>query len=176
MEDHTLIERTLAGYQQDFEVLVERYQKMLFAFVYRHLQDADAADEVVQITFVQAYTHLAQFRGAATFKSWLHQIALNQCRSRYRAARARREVALGDVAEAALANPDDEMGSGAERANIERHIGRLPQRQRTVLSLRIFSDLPFKEIARMVGISENAAKVNYHHAITRLKQWLTCEG
>ena len=84
MEDRALIEGTLAGRQQDFEVLVERYQEMVYAFVYRYLRDADGADDVVQSTFVQAYTHLHQFRGTASFKTWLHQIALNQCRSRSR--------------------------------------------------------------------------------------------
>ena len=52
LEDRALIEGTLAGRQQDFEVLVERYQKMVYAFVYRYLRDADGADDVVQSTFI----------------------------------------------------------------------------------------------------------------------------
>ena len=172
MEDRALIEGALAGRQQDFEVLVERYQKMVYAFVYRYLRDADGGDDVVQSTFVQAYTHLRQFRGTASFKTWLHQIALNQCRSRSRSMRARREVALEDVPESVLPATNPDARGRDLRADVERHIERLPQRQRTVLRLRVFSDLPFKEIARLEGISENSAKVNYHHAITRLKQWL----
>ena len=44
-----------------------------------------------------------------------------------------------------------------------------------MLSLRIFADLPFKEIAALEGITENAAKVSYHHAVMRLREWLTSE-
>jgi len=51
----------------------------------------------------------------------------------------------------------------------------LPLRQRSVLTLRIFNDLPFRDIAQTIGISENSAKVNYHHAVTRLRQWIRRE-
>jgi RNA polymerase sigma-70 factor (ECF subfamily) len=172
--DLELVEGTLAGRRQDFEVLVERHQRMLYAVALRFLQNADAADEAVQATFVSAYTHLARFRRAASFKTWLYEILLNHCRSGHRRARARREVALDDVPEAALGDVGD-VERGAERSTLERHIARLPARQRSVLSLRVFADLPFKAIARAEGITENAAKVNYHHAITRLRLWLTSE-
>ncbi|HUI25564.1 MAG TPA: sigma-70 family RNA polymerase sigma factor [Candidatus Kryptonia bacterium] len=171
VDDSALIEGTLAGRQQDFETLVERYQKMLYAFAYRQLQDADAADDVVQATFVHAYAALARFRGEASFKTWVYQIALNECRAVYRARRAQRVVPLDEVPESAL--PQVEPRSRLDRAALEPLIHQLPPRQRAVLTLRVFSDLPFKEIARVEGISENSAKVNYHHAVVRLKQWLT---
>jgi len=174
-DDNDLIRGTLAGRQQDFEVLVERYQKMLYAFVFRSLRDGHAAEEVVQATFVRAYTELARFRGEATFKTWLHQIALNQCRALFRSRRVRRAVPLDDVPEGALPRSDDDLEQRAAHASLERLIARLPPRQRSVLSLRVFSDLPFKDIARIEGITENSAKVNYHHAVTRLKQWLAHE-
>ena len=148
---------------------------MLYAVALRYLQDSDAADEAVQATFVSAYTHLAQFRRAASFSTWLCRILLNQCRSGRRRTRVRQEVALDDVPESALADHGEDPERTAERAGLERHIGRLPPRQRSVLSLRIFADMPFKDIAAAEGITENAAKVNYHHAITRLRAWLTSE-
>jgi RNA polymerase sigma-70 factor (ECF subfamily) len=77
------------------------------------------------------------------------------------------------VPEAALRDCRDETAPGAERAAIERYVARLPPRQRSVVTLRVFADLPFKEIARAEGITENAAKVNFHHAIVTLRAWLT---
>lgn len=173
MTDLELVEGTLAGRREDFEGLVERHQRMLYAVALRYLHDADAADEAVQAAFVSAYIHLAQFRRAATFKTWLCEILLNECRSGRRRARARQEVPLDDVPEPALCDPRGETTQAAERAGLERHVARLPPRQRSVLSLRIFADLPFKDIARAEGITENAAKVNYHHAIMKLRAWLT---
>jgi RNA polymerase sigma factor (sigma-70 family) len=170
--DLELVAGTLAGRREDFEVLVERHQRMLYAVALRYLHDADAADEAVQAAFVSAYLHLAQFRRDAAFKTWLCEILLNHCRSGRRRARARQEVPLDDVSETALRDPASETNRAAERAALERHVARLPPRQRSVLSLRIFADLPFKDIARAAGITENAAKVNYHHAIKRLRVWL----
>jgi RNA polymerase sigma-70 factor (ECF subfamily) len=174
--DLELVEGTLAGRRQDFEELVGRHQRMLYAIALRQLQNPAAADEAVQETFVSAYTHLSQFRRTASFKTWLCGILINECRSGRRRARIRQEVAIDDVPEHALASGSDDPTRAAERAALERHIARLPPRQRNVLSLRIFADLPFKEIASAEGITENAAKVNYHHAITKLRAWLTSQA
>jgi RNA polymerase sigma-70 factor, ECF subfamily len=175
VDDDSLIRGTLAGRRQDFEILVERYQKMLQCFAHRYLQDRDAADDVVQASFVKAYTHLARLRAEASFKTWLHQIALNECRTRLRGRGARQEIPLDEVPEDSIGAADANSGDAARRAHLGRLVGRLPQRQRAVLTLRVFSDLPFKEIARVEGISENSAKVNYHHAIKRLRQWVSQE-
>ena len=170
-DDTVLVRGALAGRREDFDRLVERHQRALYAFVYRLVRNRDQTADIMQVSFLQAYTHLAQFEGRASFKTWLHQIALNQCRGAFRGAAAESGVALDEVAENAVAAPDNTAEAGWRPA-LERSIQRLPLRQRTVLILRIFSDLAFKDIARIEGISENAAKVNYHHAIVRLRSWL----
>jgi RNA polymerase sigma-70 factor, ECF subfamily len=175
VDDGALIRGVLAGRREDFEVLVERYQKMLYAFVYRYLRDPSTADDVVQVSFVKAYTHLAAFRGGSSFKTWLHQIALNECRSHSRGGSGRREIPLTEVPEDAGAQEYVDSGDVVWRTRLERFVGLLPQRQRAVLTLRVFSDLPFNEIARIERISENSAKVNFYHAIKRLRQWLSQE-
>lgn len=171
-DDATLIRGTLAGRRADFDALVERYQTMLYAFIFRFVHDHEQTADVLQTTFLQAYSHLAQFSGRSSFKTWLHQIALNQCRQLHRSDHSRQHVSLDETHEANLATPDTAEGSPGLKGLLERLIARLPLRQREVLTLRIFSDLPFKEIARVRGMTENSAKVNYHHAIVRLRSWL----
>lgn len=170
MDDATLIRHTLAGRREDFDVLVERHQRALYAFVYRLVRDHDQAADIVQASFLRAYARLVQFHGDSSFATWLHQIALNECRTQKRSARRRHEIPLDDsgVQEQAVA---EDPSSGWKR-KIEALVERLPLRQRSVLVLRVFSDMPFKAIAEVEGISENAAKVSYHHAVTRLRQWL----
>ena len=177
MDDAALIRGALAGRREDFDALVERHQRPLYTFIYRMLHDYDQSADIMQVTFLQAYTHLGQFAGRSSFKTWLYQIALNQCRALYRAGRSRQHVSLDEVEEAAplraVGGSDPEtVGAGWGRRLLERLIVRLPLRQRAVVTLRVFDDLPFKDIARLEGISENSAKVNYHHAIVRLRQWL----
>jgi len=173
-DDSALVRGTLAGRREDFTVLVERHQKPLYRFVLQHTRDAHAADEIVQMSFVQAYTHLDRFRQEASFKTWLHRVALNLCHDRARAERRRSDVSVDQALESTDTRPrleDVVLG-----ASLERRIASLPDRQRTVLNLRLWGDLSFKDISRVLGTSENSAKVNYHHAIRRLRQWLAGEA
>ena len=171
-EDRALVQGALTGRQQDFEVLVERYQRMLHRFAHQQLGDESAADEIVQATFVQAYFKLQSFRGEASFKTWLYGIALNLCRDRGRALRRSRELPVDAASEEALTASSPGLEELVLGGTLERRIAALPDRQRTVLSMRVWGDLAFKDIARLVGISENAAKVNYHHAIQSLRRWV----
>jgi RNA polymerase sigma-70 factor (ECF subfamily) len=172
-DDVALVRGTLAGHREDFSLLVERHQKPLYRFVLQHTRDGHAADEIVQMTFVQAYTHLANFREEASFRTWLHRVALNLCHDRGRAERRRADVSVEDALDASAIEPrlEDVVLGGT----LERRIAALPDRQRTVLNLRLWGDLSFKEISNLLGTTENSAKVNYHHAIRRLRQWVTGE-
>ncbi len=172
MDDASLVAGTLAGRQECFEVLVERHQRSIHGLAHRWLGDHAAADEVVQATFVQAYTHLVDFRGEASFRSWLCGIALNQARSLQRARRRERSVPLDEVPEDALPQVGEPSAGNEARDRLVLLVQRLPPRQRAVVTLRVAADLPFREIARLEGISENSAKVSYHHAVTRLRQWM----
>jgi RNA polymerase sigma-70 factor (ECF subfamily) len=176
VEDATLVAEVLAGRRECFETLVERHQRTVHALAYRWLGDHAAADEVVQATFLQAYTHLVDFRGEASFRSWLCGIALNQARTQRRARQRGRTVSLDDVPEAALPQVDASAAEPSLRDRLRRLVDALPPRQRAVVTLRLASDLSFRDIARLEGISENSAKVSYHHAVTRLRAWLRGRG
>ena len=169
--DWSLVRGTLAGRRQDFMALVEKHQRPLQRFVEQRVGDRAAADEIVQMTFVQAYTHLAGFRAESSFKTWIFSVALNLCRDRARAEKRRANVTAEEVLE-----KEPHAGPSLEETvlsgTVERRVAALPDRQRSVLGLRIWGDLSFREIGRMLGISENSAKVSYHHAIHRLRQWL----
>jgi RNA polymerase sigma-70 factor (ECF subfamily) len=176
VDDAQLVAGAIAGRQECFETLVERHQRSVHALVYRWLGDRAVADEVVQATFVQAYMHLVDFRGDASFRSWLYGIALNQARTLQRDRRRERTIPIDDVAEGDLPQVQGASEGASEggrlRDRLAGFIARLPPRQRAVVTLRVVGDLPFKEIAKLEGISENSAKVSYHHAVTRLRKWM----
>jgi len=170
-EDLDLVRGTLAGRPQDFAKLVEKHQRGLQRFVELRIGDRAAADEIVQMAFVQAYTRLADFRAEATFKTWVYGVALNLCRDRARAERRRATTTVEEAIDA-TATQAPRLEDVVLGATVERRVSALPERQRSVLALRIWSDLPFEEIGSLLGISQNSAKVTYHHAIRRLRQWL----
>ncbi len=78
--DWTLVQRTLAGDQKAFELLVLKYQKRIERLVARMVRDVDLIPDITQETFIRAYKALHQFRGEAQFYTWLHRIAMNTAR------------------------------------------------------------------------------------------------
>ncbi len=170
-DDLDLVRGALRGRRENFATLVERHQRTLQRFVEQQVGDRGTADEIVQMTFVQAYTRLASFRAQASFKTWLYSVAMNLCRDRARMEKRRAAVPVEDALEMMPATQPtlEEVVIGA---TVQRRVAALPDRQRSVLSLRIWGDLSFRDIGSLLGISENSAKVSYHHAIRRLKHWL----
>jgi RNA polymerase sigma-70 factor (ECF subfamily) len=165
-DDATLVARALGGAEDAFETLVERHQRRIYALALRVLRDHDQADDATQRTFVRAWERLRTFRAEASFATWLHHITMNECRNILRA--ARRRVPLDDVPEPTTgAAPPTPVGR-----RLAALVADLPPRQRSVLALRVFGELPFADIAAAEGITENAAKVSFHHAIRRLQSWL----
>jgi len=171
-DDLALVRGVLAGRREDFASLVEKHQRPLQRFVEQHTGDRAAADEIVQMTFVQAYTHLSTFRAEASFKTWIYSVALNLCRDRARVEKRRVSTPVETVLES-LPTVAPSLEDVVLGATVERKVAELPNRQQTVLRMRIWGDLAFKEIASTLGITENSAKVSYHHAIRRLKLRLT---
>lgn len=75
--DLLLVERTLAGDQHAFELLVIKYQRRIQRLISRMVRDSDLVEDIAQETFIRAYRALHQFRGDAQFYTWLYRIAVN---------------------------------------------------------------------------------------------------
>ncbi len=75
--DTLLVQRTLAGDQRAFELLVVKYQRRVERLIARMVRDADLVPDIAQETFIRAYRALGQFRGEAQFYTWLYRIAVN---------------------------------------------------------------------------------------------------
>ena len=173
--DLPLVDRFRAGERAAFDELVRRHQQALWRLARRYVKnDADAAD-VVQQTFVRAFRGLVRFRAAATVRTWLYRIAINLALNHVRDRRREEPADPEDVA--AASGSTSALGAsrlieGEDQARLRAAIEALPPKQRTVLELRIFDELPFKEVADLADCTENAAKVNFHYAVKRLRELL----
>ncbi len=78
--DALLVERTVAGDQKAFELLVIKYQRRIQRLIGRMVRDVDLVEDIAQETFIRAYRALAQFRGEALFYTWLYRIAVNSAK------------------------------------------------------------------------------------------------
>jgi RNA polymerase sigma-70 factor, ECF subfamily len=174
--DAELLEAFRAGDAKAFESLVRRYERSVLAIARRFARDQDDAEDLAQRAFINAAERAHGWRGGS-FKSWLFRIIVNLSKNyvrdtsrfdRSEEAQEREAPAIGPVAH-------DQIEAEEERAQLRAAIARLPKRQREVLLLRIDGDLPFAEVAQTLGITEVNAKVNFHHAVQKLKGWLKPE-
>ena len=146
-------------------------EKFLMKVVVRMTRDLDLAEDIVQDAFIKSYKRLHLFEGRSSFRSWLYQIALNTARNRFR--KYSRETLTAEPIESAVNSvAESNMMAMDVRAILQTEIARLPDRQKTALTLRIFEDLSFKEIAEMMECPYDTAKANYRHALMKLKERL----
>jgi len=171
--DADLLAAFRAGDARAFETLVRRYERAVLTIALRFARDLDDAEDLAQRAFINAAQRAGGWRGGS-FKSWLFRIVVNLSKNHLRdTARFDRSEEAHEREAAPSESDAHERIERAEKQRLLREaIARLPRRQREVLLLRVDGDLPFAEIAAMLGITEVNAKVNFHHAVQKLKAWV----
>ncbi len=179
--DPELVERARGGDEAAYRELVDRHKHRIHALCFRVLRDADDAEDAAQEAFVKAFRRLDSFRGDSQFYTWLYRIAANVANDHHQARRRRKTIGVEDPAVLAPphhddpARPDraverDDMGRVARRA-----LERIPPIFRTVLVLREYEGLEYREIAEVLDISVGTvmsrlfrARVRFRDAVERL--------
>lgn len=168
--DNALIQRWKAGDERAATALVERHATALARYI-GSLGERDAAEEVVQDTFVRAFSSLESFRGDSSLRTWLFTIARRLVVDRRRAFRRRREVGdLEDVDAATEYTALDGLIASEAKRKVWGAVGKLSPTQREVFLLRVNEGLSYKEIAEVAGTTEGAARVHYHNALRTVKE------
>jgi len=169
-DDLQLVERFRKGDQRAFDELVIKYQSRICYLVLGIIGDSDEAADIAQTTFVRAYQKFHGFRGKASFKTWLYRIAINLSKNYLRGKVKRERLPSLPGDRWVVDDRVEEMISKERKQMINEAISQLPERQRLTLILRIYGELPYKEIARIMGGPPGLAKVNFHHAINNLRK------
>lgn len=170
--DEALVKRAQVGDRAALDLLVRRHQRALFALCLRYVRDTDEAADLVQRSFVRAMGKLAELRDAGVFRSWILRIgahlALNHIRDHARFVADDGDIEAGLSDERAL-SASDRLEAAEASSALRSAVNELPTKQRMTLELRIYEDLPFRDIGVALGISEGAAKVNFHYAVRKLR-------
>lgn len=173
-DDSQLVDRARRGDTEAFGQLVERYQRPLMGAALSYTRNVADADDMVQETFVRAFTHLSSFRERDRFAPWLHRILRNLLIDKSR--RSWREVADDELLVAV-----EETSGGPENALLNVELSRalreaidaIPSdKQRQVFQMRYFEGLPVKEIAQRLGVHSGTVKVHLFRSVQRLRQAL----
>lgn len=173
--DEVLLADHVAGTPGAFDQLVARYVHELFGFLARFVGNPTAAEDLVQETFVQVHLAADTFDRERAFRPWLYTIAANKARDllRSRGRRQTRSLDAGDEDGGGLAAGLEAGGTALpealdddeQRAAVRQIVQRMPEHLRTMLLLGYFQQLPYAEIADVLGIPVGTVKSRLHAAV-----------
>lgn len=146
-----------AGDREAFASLVERYWDRLYRWLFHLTRDGHNAEDLAQETFLKAFAALESFRAGSNFRAWLFRIAHNNFVNLRRAAKHNRQPMPRDWA-GDDAGPEDEALSREALKTLADAVSKLPVEFRAALMLRAEADLSFKEIAEILGTTEETAR------------------
>lgn len=178
-DDHRLIAECLNGDTTSFGELVRRYQDRLFNTVYRLVDNADDAQDVVQDTFINAYQSLDSFKGDSLFFTWLYRIAVNTAISFKRKRRAMVRIDSGgsnplieplDPSE--MTRPGHAMEQVEQEQKIQQALGRLSAEHRAVLVMKDMEGQKYEDMADLLGVPIGTIRSRLHRARLELREVL----
>jgi RNA polymerase sigma-70 factor (ECF subfamily) len=179
-DDQSLIAECLQGNTAAFGVLVRRYQERLYHSVYRLLDNAEDAQDVVQEAFLSAYQSLDGFKGGSLFFTWLYRIAVNTAISLKRKRRVMVRMESGVNGEPGQEPADPSEDSRPERAleqaelgqRVRDALGRLSPEHRAVLILKDMEGQKYEAMAEILQVPIGTIRSRLHRARLELRELL----
>lgn len=162
LDDNDLVKQCLQGRTGVFKEFVDKYQKPIYNVALRMVNDRDDAEDIAQSVFVKAYEHLGSFDPRYKFFSWLYRMAVNESLNFLR--QKKKYQALGDDHECKDFEPDRSCEEHDQAQRIETALMHIDVEYRSVLVLRHFLDLTYKEIGEICDISEKTVKSRLYTA------------
>ena len=176
--DEDVIRQVLDGDTGMFELLMRRYNERVYRAARAIVRDEQEAEDIMQQAYVNAFTHLRQFKGAARFSTWLTKIAINESLARVRR-RGKYEPfddGLSNVepfmSRNSQENPERQAFTGELRGLLEWAVDRLPDGIREVFMLREVEGLSTTETAAALSVSQDVVKTRLSRGRAALRRLL----
>lgn len=176
--DEEVIRQVLEGNTAMFELLMRRYNERVYRAARAIVRDEQEAEDVMQQAYVNAFTHLRQFTGAAQFSTWLTKIAINESlarvrrRGRYETFDDERSNVESFMSRNVPENPERRAFTGELRGLLEWAIDTLPDGMREVFVLREVEGLSTADVAESLDVSEDVVKTRLSRGRAALRRVL----
>ena len=168
--DAELIERWKAGDSRAATQIVTRHADALARFAVSSGERAEI-EELVQDTFVRAFSSIDSFRGESSLRTWLFTIERRLMLDRRRAERRQKATVPVNAADAVTEyDALDALVAEETESKVRRAVDALSPMQREVFTLRVEQGMSYRDIAEIVGSTEGAARVHYHNAMRAVKE------
>jgi RNA polymerase sigma-70 factor (ECF subfamily) len=185
--DAVWIQQVLAGNEEAFANLINKYKDQLFELACRILKNRAEAEDILQDAFLQAYRHLGDFRNDSQFSTWLYSIVLNRVRNRMRQNKVLRWYSLDvrrtereDVHLPELPHKGPSLDSLTERKmaleRVQRVVSGFPVHYQSIFIMHYFHNLSLEEVAQRLGRPLGTVKVYLHRARKLLYKRIKAES
>ena len=156
--------------EEEFRKAVIEYRERIYLMILKYVRNREDARDLTQDTFVKAYKSLGSFRGESGLYTWIYKIAVNLAInfktrnkvSSFQSIEDHSGIYSDDI-------PSDSIIKKEISEKIDGAVKRLPEKQRMVFVLRYYEERPYAEISELMGITEGAAKANFHQALRKMK-------
>ena len=176
--DDMLVKICQSGHNQgeeSFKELFSRYQNLIWRLCYSFTHNQEDAEDLMQEVFIKAYRNLPQFEFRSSFKTWICRIAVNTCQNELR--RRSRRPQVTDIAMDVLVNtlpsednPEEILQQKTKRQQLAAAMAELRPEEFQALQMKDLDQLPYSEIASLLGIGLSAAKMRVRRARLAFQQ------
>lgn len=162
--------------RKGFNLIVEQYQERLYWHIRKMVLVHDDADDVLQNTFIKIWKALDNFRGESKVYTWLYRIATNESLNHIQKNKRKIQNDI-DASEADYIMLQSDPYFDGEEAEMRlwKAIESLPEKQKVVFKLKYFEEMKYDDMSEVLGTSTGALKASYHHAVNKIKEFLTKE-
>lgn len=174
-EDEIVIQLRDPARQRDaFAQVVGLYGEKLYWQIRKMVLNHEDANDLLQNTFLKAWTSIDYFRGEAKLSTWLYRIAINECITFLNRQRTINNASIDDTDVYLLERlkGDEYFDGDAAQLKLQKAILTLPEKQRAVFNLKYFEEMKYEEMSEVFGTSVGALKASYHHAVKKIEKYL----
>ena len=160
--------------REAFGMIVRQYSEQLYWQIRRLVFTHEDANDILQNTFIKAWTNIEYFRGEAKMSTWLYRIAFNESLTFLNKQRSKIHLSIDD-ADAEMLNrleTDNYFDGDHIQKLFLKAILTLPEKQRIIFNLKYFKEKKYEEISEIMGTSVGALKASYHHAVKKIHAFL----
>lgn len=156
--------------EERFTRIVDAYRESIYWYVRRRVISHEDADDVTQEVFIRVYKSLDSLKDEAAEKAWIYRIATNECNrfltQKYQSAELTEEIS-NSLMEGEYIDYDDAM-----QVKFQRALQTLSERQRTVFDLRYYEEMPYEQIAQVLGSEVSTLKATYYVAKQKITDYI----
>lgn len=159
-----------------FSVIVNRYSQQIYWHIRRMVLSHDDANDLVQNTFIKAWTSIDNFRGDSKISTWLYRIAINETLN-FLGKNKNNIVSINSPEGAIAEQLESDIHFNGERADalLQEAIHRLPEKQRLAFNMKYYEEMKYEEMSEILGTSIGALKASYHIAVKKIEDYINSQ-